>query len=118
VRLPKGHVEAGEDCRQAAIREVGEEAGLSGLEILADLGRQTVEFDWQGYHYVREECYVLMRLSADSEQGQTEQQFRRLWLAWDEALQRLTFAAEQEWVRRGQAALREYRRSGSPTGRE
>ncbi len=38
VRLPKGHIEAGESREQTAIREVHEEAGLSGLKVLADLG--------------------------------------------------------------------------------
>ena len=38
VRLPKGHVEPGEAPREAALREVREEAGYADLEIVADLG--------------------------------------------------------------------------------
>jgi 8-oxo-dGTP pyrophosphatase MutT (NUDIX family) len=104
VRLPKGHVEPGESRDQTAFREVGEEAGLSGLQILADLDHQTVEFGWRGQHYVRDESYFLMVLPAGGQRGRPEKQFQRLWLSWDDALDRLTFAAEQEWVRRARAA--------------
>lgn len=39
--LPKGHIEAGETAEQAAVREVEEETGISGV-ILAELG--TIDF--------------------------------------------------------------------------
>jgi 8-oxo-dGTP pyrophosphatase MutT (NUDIX family) len=104
IRLPKGHVEPGESHAQAALREVAEEAGLADLEILADLGHQTVEFDWQGYHYVRQEYYFLMEPASAQERGVSEEQFERRWLAWEEALGRMTFDAEREWVRRAQRA--------------
>jgi 8-oxo-dGTP pyrophosphatase MutT (NUDIX family) len=39
--LPKGHIEAGETPEQAAVREVEEETGISGV-ILAELG--TIDF--------------------------------------------------------------------------
>jgi 8-oxo-dGTP pyrophosphatase MutT (NUDIX family) len=38
--LPKGRVEPGESLVQAAIREIAEEAGLTGLEYLGYLGTQ------------------------------------------------------------------------------
>jgi len=38
--LPKGSLEPGEDLQEAARREIEEEAGLSQLEFLADLGVQ------------------------------------------------------------------------------
>jgi 8-oxo-dGTP pyrophosphatase MutT (NUDIX family) len=105
VRLPKGHIEPGESRVQAALREVEEEAGLSGLEILADLGHQTVEFDWKGYHYVRDESYFLMGQAADAAPSHHEKQFERLWLEWDEALARMTFEAEREWMRRAMTEI-------------
>ena len=100
VRLPKGHIEQGESQQQAALREVGEEAGLRDLEIVADLGHQTVEFDWQGYHYIRDESYFLMATGTNAQYDRPEKQFQRQWLTWEEALTQLTFEAEREWVRR------------------
>lgn len=104
VRLPKGHIEPGEDRRRTARREVGEEAGLPDLEILADLGHQAVEFDWQGSHVIRDESYFLMALPEEGQIAHPEKQFERCWLTWEEALAQLTFEAEREWVRRAQAA--------------
>ncbi|HFD39610.1 MAG TPA: NUDIX domain-containing protein [Anaerolineae bacterium] len=100
IRLPKGHIEPGESREEAARREVREETGLSGLEIVADLGHQTVEFDWQDRHYVRDESYFLMVAPPDAPTAPPEAQFERLWLPWEEALARLTFEAEREWLRR------------------
>ena len=61
VRLPKGHIEPGEEPEATALREVCEETGLADLEIAADLGERIVEFDYQGDHYRRTERYFLMR---------------------------------------------------------
>lgn len=102
VRLPKGHIEAGETSPEAALREVSEESGYADLEIVADLGLQTVEFDYQGRHTVRDEHYFLMRLKSGRqiERDPHELQFIPLWLAWDEAQAQLTYPAEREWLRR------------------
>lgn len=113
VRLPKGHVEPGESRRAAALREVHEEAGVAGLSIVADLGRQRVEFDHQGYHYVRDEYYYLMVAPPGTEPRGHEEQWQPLWLSWEEALQRLTFEPEREWLRRAQAAKAATTNTGS-----
>jgi 8-oxo-dGTP pyrophosphatase MutT (NUDIX family) len=101
VRLPKGHVEPGEDVRATALREVCEESGYCDLLVQADLGEQVVEFDYKGEHVVRTERYFLMALvdsSASPSDG--EEQFEPEWLTWGGALQALTFETEREWVRR------------------
>jgi 8-oxo-dGTP pyrophosphatase MutT (NUDIX family) len=100
VRLPKGHVESGETRSQAAFREVREETGLLNLHIQADLGRQLVEFEWRGYRYIRDESCFLMTTLAGGQQTRPEKQFERMWLPWEEALERLTFEAERDWLRR------------------
>jgi 8-oxo-dGTP pyrophosphatase MutT (NUDIX family) len=107
VRLPKGHVEKGESPQEAALREVAEESGYTDLEILSDLGHQTVEFDYKGVHVVRDERYFLMHLRSHrqierhaGEHVRGESQFIPDWLDWDQALSELTFEAEREWVRR------------------
>jgi ADP-ribose pyrophosphatase YjhB (NUDIX family) len=117
VRLPKGHIEPGERRREAALREVEEESGLSGLVILADLGHQIVEFDWKGRHYIRDESYFLMMLrpgappGPGNPPGAPEKQFETLWLPWTEAVLRLTYEAERAWIRWAQAAWAEHSQS-------
>jgi ADP-ribose pyrophosphatase YjhB (NUDIX family) len=100
LRLPKGHIEPGESPKEAALREVAEEAGVSELEIIADLGHQTVEFEWRQVHIIRQETYFLMACSSTHLPGGSEEQFRPLWLTWEDALRRITYEAEREWLRR------------------
>jgi diadenosine hexaphosphate hydrolase (ATP-forming) len=37
--IPKGHIEPGETAKQTAIREIGEEAGLTHIQVLTWLGK-------------------------------------------------------------------------------
>ena len=106
VRLPKGHIEKGESAQETALREVAEESGYGDVEILADLGHQTVEFGYRDAHVIRDEHYFLMALygSQQAEREKKELQFIPDWLDWDEALSALTFEVEQEWVRRAREA--------------
>lgn len=104
VRLPKGHIQPGETRRQAALREVREETGLRDLVIQTDLGHQLVEFEWRGRHCIRDESCFLVTSSQDVQPARPEKQFERLWLTWEEALERITFEAERAWVRRARAA--------------
>ena len=99
IRLPKGHIEAGETPDVTALRETTEETGYSDLEIVADLGESEVEFDHNGDHYVRTEHYFLMRLLSkkQNKRGKTdEEQFRPIWLPLTTAPQALTFDAERK----------------------
>ena len=102
VRLPKGHVKKKESRREAALREVTEESGYADLEVLADLGRQVVEYDFQGIHVVRDEYYYLIHLHSDRQVAREEQEFQFIpdWVDWEQALAELTYEPEREWVRR------------------
>lgn len=102
VRLPKGHIESGETAAEAALREVGEESGLWGLRLLADLGVQVIEFDYQGQHIIRTERYFLMTFAEGTAGGTAEDQFEPRWVTWQQAVDLLSFEGEKEWVRRAQ----------------
>ena len=105
VRLPKGHVEPGEEVQATALRETREESGYANLVVKADLDTQVVEFDHEGRYVVRTERYFLMALADDADSAPVggEEQFEPDWLTWDDALATLTFEAEREWVRRARA---------------
>ena len=106
VRLPKGHVEPGEEVQAAALRETREESGYAGLVVRADLGTQVVEFAYKEWHVVRDERYFLMALAGDpGVPAGGEDQFEPVWLTWDQALVALTFEPEREWVRRARAVM-------------
>ena len=106
VRLPKGHVKKGESRVEAALREVTEESGYADLEVVADLGCQVVEFDYQGVHVVRDESYFLMRLQSDRQVEREEQEFQFVpdWVDWDQGVEELSYEPEREWVRRAHEA--------------
>jgi len=103
VRLPKGHIDPGETPGQAALRETSEESGYADLEIVSDLGYQVVKFNFQGDDFVRTEHYFLMRLTSERtirRNRKDEAQFLPVWAPLGEAVQRLTFEAEQQFAQR------------------
>lgn len=103
LRLPKGTVEEGEPADLCALREVGEETGFTALEIQADLGRETVWFAAGEEWVERQEQYFLMRLLGFQREPRSRRdamRFQVRWLPVDEALSRLTFGDEREFVRR------------------
>jgi 8-oxo-dGTP pyrophosphatase MutT (NUDIX family) len=113
VRLPKGHVEAGETDWEAARREVCEETGYCGTEMAADLGESSTEFVRGDEQVRRSEHYYLMRLvdpmvshpHFDSDEAE-EALFRPLWAAdITDAEALLTFESEREFARRGRRWL-------------
>jgi 8-oxo-dGTP pyrophosphatase MutT (NUDIX family) len=109
VRLPKGHVEPGEDMAETALREVREETGYARVRIVGDLGMQRVEFDnpYDGCHYVRHERYFLMCLDGMERVTQPveDAQFTLCWVPIAEAADLLTFESERIIMRRAQIAF-------------
>lgn len=115
VRLPKGHVEEGESPAETASREVREETGYAHLDVVADLGTQQVQFLdlFRERQVTRDERYFLMRLRDEQqvERDEHEHQFIPIWVPVSDAVARLTFETEGEFVRR---ALRWIEENGLP----
>jgi 8-oxo-dGTP pyrophosphatase MutT (NUDIX family) len=108
VRLPKGHIDPGEDAPTTALRETAEEAGFTDLEIVDDLGNRVVEFDYGNDHYIRDEQYFLMNLRSTAQSqrpAHDAQQFQPVWVELKNAAELLTFETEQAVAR---AAIRRY----------
>jgi len=113
VRLPKGHVEAGETDAEAALREVCEETGFCGTEIVADLGAVITEFTVDDTLVRRNEHYYVMRLvdptpgppHFDSPTAE-EARFIPRWAAnLHDAEMSLTYDSERNFVRRARSAI-------------
>ncbi|MBX3052797.1 MAG: NUDIX domain-containing protein [Caldilineaceae bacterium] len=112
VRLPKGHIDPGENPQETAVRETQEETGFVDLLVLADLGERQVEFDYRDKHYIRDEHYFLMKLTSPrriKRPAQDEAQFRPRWSRLGEAAAALTYTAEQQVVA---AAVEKYLSQG------
>jgi len=108
IRLPKGHVEPGESREATALRETREEGGVAHPRIAAELGRQQVEFDHDGIHWIRQESYFLMTLD-DAEpfprSPEDAAEFAPFWVSLADAETLLSFPTEREFLRRARAAL-------------
>jgi ADP-ribose pyrophosphatase YjhB (NUDIX family) len=89
--FPKGHVENGETAEEAGVRELEEEAGVTG-ELIGPAGEQ--EFDWRGKRYRVE--FFLVRATGESSEtdGRT-----KVWLPFDEAVKRLTYPETKQMLR-------------------
>jgi 8-oxo-dGTP pyrophosphatase MutT (NUDIX family) len=102
-------VEPGESRQEAALRETREEAGLAHPRLVADLGRQQVEFDNAGFRVIRQEFYFLMtveELTPYPRSVEDVREFIPFWASFAEAETLLTFPTEREFLRRARAALR------------
>lgn len=103
VRMPKGHIEPGEDRTQAALREVREETGYAHLQLVADLGTLTAEFPLDGKWIVRHESAFLMALDdmmTVPRDAKDTARFEPVWVPLADAPTLLTFETEKEFARR------------------
>jgi 8-oxo-dGTP pyrophosphatase MutT (NUDIX family) len=66
--FPKGKQEKGESLVQTAIREAGEEAGLSGLKLIAPLGRTQFRFRQNGALVQKSVHFFLFEVPPDTKE--------------------------------------------------
>lgn len=115
--LPKGHLEEGEDARQAAVREVAEETGLAHLELGPELGTIDWYFRRRG-QLVRKFCTFFLMRSLEGEaipevrEGITE----CAWLPLARALDRITYENARGTLRQAGRLLERSEHSFHPGG--
>ena len=98
--LPKGHLEEGEDARQAAVREVAEETGLDNLEVGPEVATINWYFRRRGTLVHKYCTFFLMRSTQGDAipevgEGITE----CVWLPLPEASERLTYENARQTLR-------------------
>lgn len=98
-QLPKGHVEEGESRRQAAVREVREETGVSGRVVtpLPDVEYWFTERGTQRIHK-RVHYYLLAYVEGDAADFDPQEVSGAAWFPWEEGLTRLSYANERRVV--------------------
>lgn len=100
--LPKGHFKARETADQTALREVREETGLR-TRIVATLGTIDYWFVEKGVRYHKFVEYFVMTAVSGSLDDHDDEVEEACWLAWDEAIERMSYPNERALVeaRRG-----------------
>lgn len=106
--LPKGGVEPGETPAQAAIREIAEETGISGV-VERELGSIDYSFYARdhGGRIHKTVHYFLVRATGGSTAGHDHEVQEARWVPARDALALMTYPNEREMVRKAAAALGE-----------
>jgi bis(5'-nucleosidyl)-tetraphosphatase len=103
--FPKGHVEEGESEIATALRELEEETGIKDAALV--LFRERIE-----YFYTRKgkkmhkEVYFFLARTVVSEVELSDEHIGFEWLAYDEALGRLTYQNAKDVLMKAEKALR------------
>lgn len=63
--LPKGHIEPGEEAEKCALREVSEEAGIHGHNIIKPLVPSYHTYTWENISYLKKTSWFLMRYEGE-----------------------------------------------------
>jgi 8-oxo-dGTP pyrophosphatase MutT (NUDIX family) len=111
LALPKGLVDPGEKPQQTAIREVGEETGLTAVPVtkLGDTKYAYVR-TWGGKERVFKivSFYLFRYESGEIDEIAPEMRIevkRALWIPLEDATRKLAYRGEKDMVRRAQAYL-------------
>ncbi|MGQ9699562.1 MAG: bis(5'-nucleosyl)-tetraphosphatase [Candidatus Bipolaricaulaceae bacterium] len=93
--FPKGHVEAGEDELQAALREVAEEVRITRVQIISGF-RTVVRYSFfRQKRRVKKEVVLFLARTEEVGEPSREEVDEMVWLPYREAIQRITFPEQQ-----------------------
>ena len=86
--IPKGHIEKGETAKETAEREIGEEAGLSNVEILGWLGKIHFRYRRLDRLVLMTTQIYLVRALGDTDATQKEEWMNDIkWFKFQDALE-------------------------------
>ena len=93
--LPKGKIEKGESKETAALRELKEETGLKA-QIIDGFEKKFDYFFKQNGELIKKTVYFFIGQALSDEIALSEEHIGFTWLAYDQALERLTFENAKE----------------------
>jgi 8-oxo-dGTP pyrophosphatase MutT (NUDIX family) len=97
--LPKGHPEAGESAAEGAVREVREEAGVSG-ELLGSLGVVEYTYERRRRRISKRVEFFLIDYREGNPADHDHEVEQARWMPLSEAVTALTYPGEREIVSR------------------
>jgi 8-oxo-dGTP diphosphatase len=97
--LPKGHPDGEETARDAAIREVQEETGLS-VELIDELGEITYQYEKRKRRVTKRVAFFLFEYRSGELADHDHEVEDARWMPLAEAAEGLTYEGEREVVRR------------------
>ena len=95
--LPKGHIEAGESAREAAVREISEETGIKGA-VLGELGVIDFWFIAEGKRIHKTVHHFLLRAEGGELSDADIEVAEVAWVPLDEVEARLAYSDERRLV--------------------
>ena len=104
--LPKGHLEDGESPKQAALREVNEETGLSDLELSEQLGVTDWSFRAKGGVVHKSGTFYLMYSEEGDPMPQLEEGITEcVWVPAHEACSKIKYKNLHQILQKAQRVL-------------
>ena len=98
VAFPKGHLEEGESEEQAAMREVVEETGLQNPRIVRKLGIVSRLSKEDSGETVFKDIHLFLMQIDSFVHGKAEERYG--WFSYEEALQKLSFQEEKDFLKK------------------
>jgi len=98
--LPKGHMEAGEEEKETAIREVGEETGLRDFNIINGFKEKIEYFFKKGGQTIHKEVVFFL---FETKTINVKKSFEHLdikWVPYKEAIEKLTYKTDKEVMKK------------------
>jgi 8-oxo-dGTP pyrophosphatase MutT (NUDIX family) len=108
LALPKGHIDPGETSREAAAREVREEAGVEG-EFVEKLGDVRYWYSRDGQRVMKNVAFYLFRYRSGSVEDHDHEVDSAEWVPVEDAPRLLSYRGERDMAEAALSALRSAR---------